>query len=62
MIYTSKGTRFSLLMCLTFLFIAGSYGILIPQILDPNLAGLTIAGTIMRIIGDVILFVAFVVG
>ena len=62
MIYTSKGTRFSLLMCLTFLFIAGSYGILIPQILDPNLAGLAIAGTIMRIIGDVILFVAFVIG
>lgn len=62
MLYTSKGTRFSLLMCLTFLFIAGSYGILIPQILDPNLAGIAIAGTIMRIIGDIILFVAFVVG
>lgn len=61
-LYTSKGTRFSLLMCLTFLFIASSYGILIPQILDSKLTALTIAGTIMRIIGDIILFVAFVVG
>jgi hypothetical protein len=61
-LYTSKGTRFSLLMCLTFLFIAASYGILIPQLLDPNLAGLSIAGTVIRIIGDIILFVAFVVG
>jgi hypothetical protein len=61
-LYTSKGTRFSLLMCLTFFFITASYGIIIPATLNHNLAGLAAAGTAMRIVGDIILFVAFVVG
>jgi hypothetical protein len=37
-------------------------GILIPHHLDPGLAELSLIGTIMRITGDVILFIAFVVG
>lgn len=61
-LYTSKETRFSLLMCLTFLLISGSYGILIPQLLNNQLTGFATAGTIMRIIGDIILFMAFVIG
>lgn len=62
MLYTSKGTRFSLLMCLTFLFITAGYAILIPQLLNPALIELMVVGTIIRIIGDVILFTTFVIG
>ncbi len=62
MLYTSKGTRFSLLMCLAFLFIAVSYAILIPQTLDPVSWQLPLVDTIVRIAGDAILLAAFVVG
>jgi hypothetical protein len=62
MLYTSKGTRFSLLMCLTFLFITVGYAVLIPQILNPALMELIAVGTIIRIVGDIILFTTFVIG
>lgn len=61
-LYTSKGTRFSLLMCLAFLFIAVSYAILIPQTLDPVSWQLPLVDTIIRIAGDAILLAAFIVG
>ncbi len=61
-LYTSKGTRFSLLMCLAFLFITIGYAILIPQLLDPKLDQLTAAGAFIRIIGAGVLFAAFVLG
>ena len=62
MLYTSKGTRFSLLMCLAFLFITVGYAILMPQLLDPSLVQLTAVGAFIRIIGAGILFTAFVLG
>ena len=62
MLYTSKGTRFSLLMCLAFLFITVGYAILVPQLLDPSLAQLTAVGAFIRIIGAGVLFTAFVLG
>ncbi|HWS84053.1 MAG TPA: hypothetical protein VN207_07310 [Ktedonobacteraceae bacterium] len=62
MLYTSKGTRFSLLMCLAFLFITVGYGILLPQLLDPALDQLTAVGVFIRIIGAGVLFAAFVLG
>jgi len=61
-LYTSKGTRFSLLMCLAFLFITVGYAILIPQLLDPALAQLAAVGAFVRIIGAGVLFTAFVLG
>jgi hypothetical protein len=61
-LYTSKGTRFSLLMCLAFLFITIGYAILIPQLLDPTLNQLTVVGAFIRIIGAGVLFAAFVLG
>jgi hypothetical protein len=60
MLYTSKGTRFSLWMCLAFLFITIGYAILIPQLLDPRLAQLTAVGVFIRVIGAGVLFAAFV--
>jgi hypothetical protein len=62
MLYTSKGTRFSLLMCLAFLFITVGYAILMPQLLDPTLVQLTAVGAFIRIIGAGVLFTAFVLG
>ena len=62
MLYTSKGTRFSLLMCFAFLFITVGYAILIPQFLNPSFASLTVVGAFIRIIGAGILFASFVVG
>ncbi len=62
MLYTAKGTRFSLLMCLAFLFITVGYAILMPQLLDPSLSQLTAVGAFIRIIGAGVLFTAFVLG
>jgi len=62
MLYTSKGTRFSLLMCLAFLFITVGYAILMPQLLDSSLSQLTAVGAFVRIIGAGVLFTAFVLG
>jgi hypothetical protein len=61
-LYTSKGTRFSLLMCLAFLFITIGYAILIPQLLDPTWDQLTVVGAFIRVIGAGVLFTAFVLG
>ncbi len=61
-LYTSKETRFSLLMCLAFLSITVGYVILVPQILDPSFALLAVVGAFIRIIGAGILFTAFIVG
>jgi len=61
-LYTSKGTRFSLLMCLAFLFITIGYAVIIPQLLDPTLAVLLIVGVIIRILGVATLFAAFAIG
>ena len=61
-LYTANGTRFSLLMCLAFLFIAASYGILMPQLFSNQVGDLSTIGTVMRITGDIILFVAFLLG
>jgi len=62
MLYTSKGTRFSLLMCLALLLITVGYAILMPQLLEPSLAALTAVGVFIRIIGAAVLFIAFVLG
>ena len=61
-LYTSKGTRFSLLMFLAFLSITFGYAIMIPQLLEPSFALLIAVGTFIRIIGAGVLFAAFVVG
>jgi hypothetical protein len=62
MLYTSKGTRFSLLMCLTFLFVGVSYVILMPQLLSNQWSDLSSVSTSVRIVGDIILFAAFLIG
>jgi hypothetical protein len=62
MLYTSKGTRFALLMCLAFLFITVGYAILIPQLLNPSLTSLMAVGAFTRVIGAGVLFAAFVLG
>jgi hypothetical protein len=61
-LYTSRGTRFSLLMCLAFLFIAIGYVAIIPQLLDPTWNQLTAVGAFIRIIGAGVLFTSFVLG
>jgi hypothetical protein len=61
-LYTSQGTRFSFLMLFAFLSVTIGYAILIPQLLDPPLSGLAIAGAIIRIVGVGGLFAAFVTG
>ena len=61
-LYTSKGTRFSLLMCLAFLFIAIGYAALMPQLFDPTWNQLIVVGAFIRIIGAGFLFTAFVLG
>jgi hypothetical protein len=61
-LYTSKGTRFSLLMCLTFLFLMVGYAIIIPQVLDPASWQLPLVDQLIRMAGDVLLFTAFILG
>jgi hypothetical protein len=61
-LYTSKGTRFSFLMLFTFLFLTVGFAILTPQLLDPTLSQLAIAGAVIRILGVGGLFTAFVTG
>ncbi len=62
MLYTSKGTRFSLLLCLAFLFIGIGYIAIIAQTLNVMFMQFPLIGTIIRISGDVLLFTAFVLG
>lgn len=62
MLYISKGTRFSLLLCLSFLFLAIGYAIIIPQVLDPISWQLPLVDGIIRMVGDALLFAAFVLG
>lgn len=61
-LYIYKDMRFSLFMCLAFLFLAVGYAILIPQALDPIFIQLPIVDIVLRVIGSTILFVAFVKG
>ena len=61
-LYTSKGTRFSLLMCLTFLCLMVGYAIIIPQVLDPASWQLPLVDQLIRMAGDVLLFTAFILG
>jgi hypothetical protein len=61
-LYTSKGTRFSLLLCLAFLFLAVGYITFIVQALSTAFAQLLVLVGIIRLAGDVLLFVAFVAG
>lgn len=62
MLYTSKGTRFSLLLCLAFLFIGIGYITAIVQALDAVTLQLPLIGFLIRAIGDILLFVAFILG
>lgn len=63
-LYTSKGTRFSLLLCFAFLFLSISYVTLVVQAFNPisSVNGLTVADSSIRVVADMLLFVAFVAG
>ena len=62
MLYTSKGTRFSLLLCLAFLFIGIGYATIIVQALSGGTIQLPVIDTMIRVVGNVLLFAAFVLG
>lgn len=64
MLYTSKGTRFSLLLCLAFLFLAASYVVIIIQVVSSvsTANGISLVDRSLSIVGNVFLFVAFVAG
>jgi hypothetical protein len=62
MLYTSKGTRFSLLFCLAFLFIGIGYFTIVVQTLEAVELQLPFIDLMIRAIGDALLFVAFVLG
>lgn len=64
-LYTSKGgTRFCLLLCLTFLFLAVGYVTIIAQTFGPVLSvdGITVVNSTILLVGDIFLFVTFVAG
>ncbi len=61
-LYTSKGTRFSLFLCLAFLFLTIGYITFIVQALSPALAQFLLIVSLIRLAGDILLFVAFVAG
>ncbi len=61
-LYISKGTRFSLLLCLTFLFLMVGYATIIAQALSPIFAQFLLVDIIIRLAGDFLLFIAFVAG
>ena len=60
MLYTSKGTRFSLLLCLAFLFVGIGYGTIIVQALTHGTV--VFIDSMIRLIGNVLLFAAFILG
>jgi len=58
-LYLSKETRFSLFMGLGFLALAVGFGMITPQILQPDFAILAILGAIVRVAGYVALLAAY---
>ena len=61
-LYTSKETRFSLLLCLAFLSLMIGYVTVIAQALSPVIARFLLIDIIIRIIGNFLLFIAFIAG
>lgn len=64
MLYTSKGMRFSLLLCLAFLFLAVGYATIIIQALSSvsSVNSISLVDSSILVAGDIFLFVAFVAG
>jgi hypothetical protein len=58
-LYFSKRTRFSLLMCVAFFLIGSGFGVLSPQLFDSSLAIFLTIGYSLRIIGYTTLLVAY---
>ena len=52
-LFLSKETRFSLFMGLGFLALAVGFGMITPQLMQPNFEALAILGAIVRVAGYV---------
>lgn len=59
-LYLSKATHFSLVMCLAFLFLSIGFGMITPQLLQPDLVLVTVVGAILRICGYSTLLLTYV--
>ncbi|GLV61051.1 hypothetical protein KDH_78680 [Dictyobacter sp. S3.2.2.5] len=62
MLYTSKATRFSLLMSLAFLVLVAGYGMNIPGMFHPQLIFITVIAATVRIIAYLGLLLAYSIG
>ena len=62
LLYTSKGTRFSLIVSLALLFVWVGYAVLIPQLLQTGFDQLSVIGALLRIFGIAMVLVAYVLG
>ena len=58
-LYSSKMTRFSLLMAIAFLLIGCGFGVLTPQLFDTSLAIFLTVGYSLRIVGYSVLLTAY---
>jgi hypothetical protein len=59
LLYLSKRTRFSLLMCVAFLLIGSGFGVLSPQLFNTSLAIFLTIGYSLRIVGYTTLLAAY---
>jgi hypothetical protein len=59
MLYSSKNTRFTLLMCIAFLLIGAGFGVLTPQIFDTSLDIFLTCGYSLRLVGYTVLLTAY---
>jgi len=60
MLYISKETRFTLVMSIAFLMLGIGFAMITPQLLDPTLVLIAIIGHILRILGYITLFLAYI--
>jgi hypothetical protein len=58
-LYISKRTRFTLLMCICFLLIGAGFGVLTPQLFDTNLQIFLTFGYSLRIVGYTTLLITY---
>lgn len=59
LLYLSRRTRFTLLMCLAFLLIGSGFGVLTPDLFDPKLVNFLTLGYSLRIVGYSVLLTAY---
>jgi hypothetical protein len=62
LLFSGKGTRFTLFMSLGFLLIGAGFGVLTPAIIDSTLAIYLVIGYSLRIVGYSLLLTAYSIG